>query len=600
MQKKFLVSLTATATAFSMLVAPSLTAFAEDAAAEDVTTPINITSDSEEKEVIVESVTVDTGDSAITVSTSEGSVTVNTDVNTSGSNGTTTKTYTDGEKTYNISSPSINVSAGNVEVGGKVNANGDDQTGITAGSYGTNDKAEVTVDGKVSANGTGISARGENTTVEVGSVNSGDDAISAFNGSTVIVNGDAISTGAVGTISSGEYNKETKQREKVTESYYGSGIDTDGSSNIFVDGNVIGVNTASVGIYQSKEEHENNEEQGAIIITGTISNSDDNSSRISFGYSSYRDNEGNEIKPTYKDVDDVLNSIPELTIYEMDKERISVGRPLAKDANVSYSDVYNAVVETINYIIKQNTESQEKYGLKLTEDNENVTTIYGPHGESYDTVNLKEAFKVAANVPEGYEVTAGENVKVTNNGDGTFTLVLNNVKGGINVKVTAIVKTTENTDGSQSYEVVVENVTPSYADPAQAPAGAIVVSNTVSAADTPSQIAAISGTKPARTVSYNMSSITPIQYKESIISNVAAAPQGGAMNIETDRVACLDSKMIAAIASRPDIDVNVVFTYGGKKLKVTIPAGYDVKSLLDEYGYCGFLRLMSILGSTEL
>ena len=154
MQKKFLVSLTATATAFSMLVAPSLTAFAEDAAAEDVTTPINITS--EEKEVVVESVTVDTGNSAITVSIPDGSVTVNTDVNTSGSNGTTTKTYTDGEKTYNTSSPAIVVSAGNVEVGGNVNAAGDDQTGITAGSYGTNDKVEVTVDGKVSANGTGV------------------------------------------------------------------------------------------------------------------------------------------------------------------------------------------------------------------------------------------------------------------------------------------------------------------------------------------------------------------------------------------------------------------------------------------------------------
>ncbi|MBE5837123.1 hypothetical protein [Butyrivibrio sp.] len=600
MQKKFLVSLTATATAFSMLVAPSLTAFAEDAAAEDVTTPINITSDSEKKEVVVESVTVDTGNSAITVSTSEGSVTVNEDVNTSGSNGTTTKTYTDGEKTYNTSSPAIIVSAGSVDVGGNVNATGDDQTGIDAYSYNSNDKVNVTVDGKVSANGTGIYATGKDTTVEVGSVNSGDDAISAFNGSTVIVNGDAISTGAAGTISSGDYNKETKQYEKETESYYGSGIDTDGSSNIFVDGNVIGVNSSSISIYQSKSEHDNNEKQGSIIITGTISNSDDNRSRISFDYSSTRDNDGNEIKPTYKDVDDVLKSIPELTIYEMDKGYISVGRPLAEDANVTYKDVYDAVVKTINYIINQDTESQKKYGLKLTEDNENVKTISGPHGESYDTVNIKEAFKVAANVPEGYEVTAGENVTVTNNGDGTFTLVLDSKKGGINVKVTAIVKTTENTDGSQSYEVVVENVTPSYADPAQAPAGAIVVSNTVSAADTPSQIAAISGTKPARTVSYNMSSITPIQYKESIISNVAAAPQGGAMNIETDRVACLDSKMIAAIASRPDIDVNVVFTYGGKKLKVTIPAGYDVNSLLDEYGYCGFLRLMSILGSTEL
>ena len=241
----------------------------------------------------------------------------------------------------------------------------------------------------------------------------------------------------------------------------------------------------------------NNEEQGAIIITGTIASSSDSSPRLSIGNSyTY----GDEVKPTYKDLDDVLASIPEITIYEMDKGYINIDRTV-DDANVTNYDVYRAVVKTINYIINQDEESQKKYGLKLTEDNENVKPITDPNKKTYDTVNISEAFKVAANVPEGYEVTAGENVKVTNNGDGTFTLVLNNVKGGINVKVTAIVKTTENTDGSQSYEVVVENVTPSYADPAQAPAGAIVVSNTVSAADTPSQIAAISGTKPARTVS---------------------------------------------------------------------------------------------------
>ena len=58
--------------------------------------------------------------------------------------------------------------------------------------------------------------------------------------------------------------------------------------------------------------------------------------------------------------------------------------------------------------------------------------------------------------------------------------------------------------------------------------------------------------------------------------------------------------MIEAFASRPDIDVNVVFTYNGKRLKVVITAGYDVRSLLDSNGYCGFLRLMSILGSTEI
>ncbi len=119
-------------------------------------------------------------------------------------------------------------------------------------------------------------------------------------------------------------------------------------------------------------------------------------------------------------------------------------------------------------------------------------------------------------------------------------------------------------------------------------------------ADAPSTVAAISGTKPARTASYNLGTVTPIQYKESIIANVAAAPEGGAFNIQTDRVSCFDRTMIQAFASRSDIDINVVFTYGGKKLKVTIPAGYDVNKLLDDNGYCGFLRLMSILGSTEL
>ena len=58
--------------------------------------------------------------------------------------------------------------------------------------------------------------------------------------------------------------------------------------------------------------------------------------------------------------------------------------------------------------------------------------------------------------------------------------------------------------------------------------------------------------------------------------------------------------MIAALSARPDIDINIVFNYGGKQMKVTIPAGYDLNSLLDEFGYCGFLRLMSILGATEL
>ena len=58
--------------------------------------------------------------------------------------------------------------------------------------------------------------------------------------------------------------------------------------------------------------------------------------------------------------------------------------------------------------------------------------------------------------------------------------------------------------------------------------------------------------------------------------------------------------MIAAMAARPDVAYNIVFKHDGVKMRIVIPAGYDVKSLLDEHGYCGFLRLATLLGFTVL
>ena len=72
---------------------------------------------------------------------------------------------------------------------------------------------------------------------------------------------------------------------------------------------------------------------------------------------------------------------------------------------------------------------------------------------------------------------------------------------------------------------------------------------------------------------------------------------GTSLRIETDQVSVFDTKMIEAIAANPTIDVEVLFTYNGRKLRVVIPAGYEVKSLLDQNGYCGYLRLAMILGS---
>ncbi len=577
MQKNILVSLTATATAFSMIVAPTITAFAQD-------TPVNV--GPADNSVTVESVTVDNGQTAITVSGNE--VTVTGDVTSSGSNGDHYDVeYTAETKTYYRSDDAVVANNGStVTIDGNINANADEQVGIKANN------STVTVKGNVSSNNYGVSASGSDVTVK-GNVNSADDAIYAFDNSKVIVEGDAISTGMHNRISYGPIDPATGKHEREVEAFYGSGISTDGSADIYIGGNVIGTGAEAIDIHQGKRDQDAHEEAGSIVIEGTIACDREYASRINItkSYTTVQAPDGTYTQETstYATKQDVLDSIPDITIYEMDKPYVSVNRE-PEDTSVTHEEIYNDVISAINLIIKKGD------GITFAS-NENIKQI-NANDKVLDTVNLNKAFKMAANVPEGYELSGGDNgnVTVTANGDGTYTLVLTDLRGGINVSFKAIVRPSE--DGSTA-EVVV-NPTPAYADPNQAPAGAIVVVNTAASAEQAAASAAISGDKPAQMVSFNMSQITPIQYKEAIISNVTAAPQGGALNIQTDRVACFDAKMIAAIKARPDLDVNVVFTYGGKRLKVTIPAGYNVESLLDETGYCGFLRLMSILGSTEI
>lgn len=550
MQKKFLVSLTATATAFSMLVAPSLTAFAEDAAAEETSTSVS-------------------NPEAGSQSSSEGS-------NTSSAtpeDQTSPIIYSDGQEH----------TVGNVTTT-------DGGTAVTAYNEGTIINVEGTVDasgvkeykdsdGSTRYSGaTGVSSSNGATVNVKENVVGGSTGARTINNSSLNVEGNVTSTGTDQTVYT--WNKETKAYDIPKNTVDGTGLSTDGDVSVHILGNVNGVTN---GILINPD---NDDSKGVIIVEGAISASGESADGIEISKSG---SEYNGID--FDDVDDFLDDVPNLVIYEIDA-RYPLGINCTTKDSSNAKDKYYAVANAINYIVKTDLEAKTNYDLKVT----GTTDSFG-----YDTVKLNQAFTAAANLPDGYEITGGDNVSVSKNTDGTFTLTLTNPKGGIYVTARLIPVT--NDDGSTSYVVETDsssNTDSAVNSSAQAPVGAIVIANTSASAETAAAAAAISGDKAARMVSFDMSKVTPVQYKESIISNVAAAPQGGAMNIETDRVACLDSKMIAAIASRPDIDVNVVFTYGGKKLKVTIPAGYDVKSLLDEYGYCGFLRLMSILGSTEL
>lgn len=101
-------------------------------------------------------------------------------------------------------------------------------------------------------------------------------------------------------------------------------------------------------------------------------------------------------------------------------------------------------------------------------------------------------------------------------------------------------------------------------------------------------------------VSLDMSKVTPVQFRDAVTTTIGRAPVGGVAVIETSEVATLDSNMIAAMQTRPDVEYVIVFKHDGFKKKVVIPAGYDYSLLLDENGYCGFLRLAELLGFTYL
>ena len=91
--------------------------------------------------------------------------------------------------------------------------------------------------------------------------------------------------------------------------------------------------------------------------------------------------------------------------------------------------------------------------------------------------------------------------------------------------------------------------------------------------------------------------LTAIEYKNAFIKTVTEAPQDATVILETAMCSCLDKAMVEALATRPDVSVQIVFPKdktGTENYSVTIPAGYDVNSLIDEKGYCGFMYLNSV------
>lgn len=86
------------------------------------------------------------------------------------------------------------------------------------------------------------------------------------------------------------------------------------------------------------------------------------------------------------------------------------------------------------------------------------------------------------------------------------------------------------------------------------------------------------------------------QFNKESIASIETAQKDAAVTLDTDIWNSFPGSVLSALSSRPDITLVINYRYEGKRYTVTIPAGSDVLSLIDENGYCGFRTLDSRFG----
>ncbi len=92
-------------------------------------------------------------------------------------------------------------------------------------------------------------------------------------------------------------------------------------------------------------------------------------------------------------------------------------------------------------------------------------------------------------------------------------------------------------------------------------------------------------------------------FSQNTENKIKKGPYGGTVTVETPRWLSFQGYVMDALASRPDVTLNVKFREkgykGGEFKTVTIPAGYDAASLKDANGYTGFLYLVWMIAIRE-
>lgn len=245
---------------------------------------------------------------------------------------------------------------------------------------------------------------------------------------------------------------------------------------------------------------------------------------------------------------------PQIVAYEIENPQVIVGT-IAGDETPEYEEtIANSVLNAIQYII--HIQGDECYTMEGTGE----ATGYG--GVRYKTMTKPSSITITVDSEHYLEGNQAVTVTVDPDNPGRYIVTLNTYEGGIDLQV--IRKAIEDaTDGDVEIEI---------RDPSK-----------------------------EKDLDLSGSGSGGIDLtKAAILRDIKNTPSGGVLRIKADRIACFDREMLEAFAARGDIDIELTFPYNGKTIRVFIPRGTDIEKLLDEKGYCGYLRLIAILGFEEL
>ena len=543
MYKKNLINLCAVTIAMSMAFAPAVTVCAED-------TQYPTTTETWQK---------NTGETTIH----------NGDVINDGSQNSTV--YAEGEGTLvveNGNSKNVNDDWRTITsyTNGTAVLNGNGEGGKGAGAF---ENGTTVVSGDITArNGIGLFANGDSYLINGGDVSATTSGITTDGTSTIIVNGDVVSnnTGISVTV--------TQNTQTGKTHICGCGDNCGAGDNCSCPDRVDVTNDGN--------------NKNLIVVEGTV----DAPIGVNVVLNPGKDSQDNPIELTTDD-------LPTIVVYELANDTV-VAKSVAENGElVEDPSLEEYLRNNIQYIVKNNSTGiiTVNDGLKQTtvtkisyDKNANKSTAQ----EALLTTTLQNAFTVAVNA--GYELTAGSNVEITPNGDGTYTIRLTNGKGGItlsarliNVSSPAAASYEEHQDSEETFEpfifatfTVTNNSLP---DVLGASRDGGMATEVVDYASRP--VVKIAG-----------GPLTAFEYKETFIRTMKEAPKNAIVRLETSIPSCFDKMMMEALAERSDILLEVAFPVDGVKVTATVPAGYDVMSLLDENGYCGFLNLLAVFGNS--